>query len=195
MDTPKATDEKVQEALTLLRELNPTATIITTPVEVLGGKKVMDTIEGVKIDLTALPEDDEDEDEHEHHHHDEDEDDEHHHHHHHHYDENGVCSCGHHHHHHHHDADEVFTSWGRETIRRYTKDELVEILQALSADESYGIVLRAKGMVESPDGRWFYFDMVPEETEVREGAPEYTGRLCVIGSQLKEDKIAELFHV
>ncbi len=258
MDTPKATDEKVQEALTLLRELNPTATIITTPVEVLGGKKVMDTIEGVKIDLTALPEEDEDEDEHEHHHHhhddddedehehhhhhhddededehehhhhhhhddddedehehhhhhhdnededehehhhhhhDEDEDDEHHHHHHHHYDENGVCSCGHHHHHHHHDADEVFTSWGRETIRRYTKDELVEILQALSADESYGIVLRAKGMVESPDGRWFYFDMVPEETEVREGAPEYTGRLCVIGSQLKEDKIAELFHV
>jgi hypothetical protein len=89
----------------------------------------------------------------------------------------------------------VFTSWGKETIRKYTKDEITEILTALSADRTYGFILRAKGMVESTDGTWIYFDMVPGEADVREGEPEYTGRLCVIGSELKEDKIAELFKL
>ena len=115
--------------------------------------------------------------------------------------EEEVCpECGHvhehgehHHDHHHHHADEVFTSWGRETIKKYTKENLEKMLEALSASDEYGIILRAKGMLPAEDGTWIYFDMVPEETEIREGAPEYTGRLCVIGSKLNEDKLAELF--
>ena len=112
----------------------------------------------------------------------------------HHHDHDHECGCGHDHHdHHHHHADEVFTSWGRETIKKYTREGLEKMLEALSASEDYGIILRAKGMLPAEDGTWIYFDMVPEETEIREGAPEYTGRLCVIGSKLKEDKLAELF--
>ena len=142
--------------------------------------------------------DDEDEHEHHHHHHDDDDDDEdeHEHHHHHHYDENGVCSCGHHHHHHHgHDADEVFTSWGKETAHKYSREELEEILKALSVedDNEYGIILRAKGIIPDKDNNWLEFDLVPGEYEIREGKADYTGKLCVIGSKLKEDKIAELF--
>ena len=130
-----------------------------------------------------------DHDEHEHHHHD-------HEHHEHHYDENGVCSCGHHHHHHHgHDADEVFTSWGRETAHKYSREELEEILKKLSAleDNEFGIILRAKGIIPDKDNNWLEFDLVPGEYEIREGSADYTGKLCVIGSQLKEDKVAELF--
>lgn len=89
----------------------------------------------------------------------------------------------------------MFTSWGQETIRKYTRDEISSILEALSEDNTYGTILRAKGMVEGTDGKWIYFDMVPEEADVREGAPEYTGRLCVIGSELKEDKLKELFKL
>ncbi|MBO6163277.1 MAG: GTP-binding protein [Eubacterium sp.] len=135
-----------------------------------------------------------DEEEHEHHHH-HDEDEHEHHHHHHEYDENGVCSCGHHHHG--HDADEVFTSWGRETARRYSKEELTDILEKLSKEEDnpYGIILRAKGIVPDKDQKWMEFDLVPGEYEIREGSPEYTGKLCVIGSELKEDKVAELFSI
>ena len=137
---------------------------------------------------------DHDHEEHEHHHHDHEEcgcghDHDHHHHHDHDHDE---CGCGHDHHHHHH-ADEVFTSWGRETIKKYTRENLEKILETLSETEEYGIILRAKGMLPAEDGTWIYFDMVPEETEIRSGAPEYTGRLCVIGSKLNEDKLAELF--
>ena len=142
---------------------------------------------------------------HEHHHHDHEEcDHEHHHHHdheeheHHHHDGECSCGCGHHHHHDHeghHHADEVFTSWGKETIHTYTKDEVSAILKTLEEDGSYGNVLRAKGMVAGADGEWIYFDMVPEEHEVRTGAPEYTGRICVIGAELNEDKLAELFKV
>ena len=129
---------------------------------------------------------------HEHHHHDHEEHEHHHH--------DGECSCGcgdHHHHDHegHHHADEVFTSWGRETIHTYTKDEVSAILKTLEEDGSYGNVLRAKGMVAGADGEWIYFDMVPEEHEVRTGAPEYTGRICVIGAELNEDKLAELFKL
>ena len=157
--------------------------------------------------------DDDDEDEHEHHHHDgecccghdHDEEHEHHHHdhddecccghdhdheHHHHHDD--ECGCGHEHHHHHH-ADEVFTSWGQETVKTFTKEQIEGILKKLSEDTAYGMVLRAKGMVAGADGQWIYFDMVPEEYEVRDGAPEFTGRICVIGSKLAEDKLAELF--
>ncbi|MFR8537524.1 MAG: GTP-binding protein [Lacrimispora saccharolytica] len=231
-DTEKATPEKIEAAVELLRELNPEATIITTPVEQLGGKKVLDTMEGAIIRLDEV----EDEHHHEHHHHDgecchdhehhhdhdgecchdhdhehhhhdhdgeccHDHDHEHHHHdhdgecchdhdheHHHHHD--GECGCGHHHHHH---ADEVFTSWGKETVKSFDREEMEKILKELSENQDYGIVLRAKGMVSGKDGHWIYFDMVPEEYEIREGAPEYTGRICVIGSKLNEEKLEELF--
>ncbi len=141
---------------------------------------------------------DHDEHDHEHHHHDHDDHDhEHHHHdhdhegHEHHYDENGVCSCGHHHHH--HDADEVFTSWGMETPDKYTKEEIEGILKKLDDQSTYGFVLRCKGMLAAEDGSFIHFDYVPEESEVRSGSSEVTGKICVIGSELKEDKLKELF--
>ena len=140
---------------------------------------------------------------HEHHHgHDEEcgcghDHEEHDHEHHHHYDQNGVCSCGHHHdedgHHHHHHADEVFTSWGRETPRKYTKDELEQILKTLSDSEEYGIVLRAKGMLPDTEGTWLHFDLVPGEYEIRNGSADYTGRLCVIGSKLMRQNLKNCF--
>ena len=146
---------------------------------------------------------DHDHEEHEHHHehhhdgecgcgHDHDHED---HEHEHHYDENGVCSCGHHHDHdhHHHHADEVFTSWGKETPRKYSRDELEHILKTLNEAEDLGMVLRAKGMLPCTDGTWMHFDLVPGEYEIRTGAADYTGRLCVIGSKLKEEKLEELF--
>ena len=137
-----------------------------------------------------------------HHHHDHDEDEEHHHHH---YDENGVCECGHHHHegeddddghehhHHHHHADEIFTSWGHETARRFTESGIHEILAKLDDAERYGMVLRAKGIVDASDGDWIYFDYVPGEIDVRRGSPAVTGRFCVIGSKMNEDALKELF--
>ena len=139
--------------------------------------------------------------EHEHHHaHDHDDhcgcdhDHNHEHEHHHDHDHDDHCGCGHDHDHHHHHADEVFTSWGKETPRKYTKEEVETILKALAAENNeYGIILRAKGMLPSPDGTWIYFDMVPEEYEIREGQPEYTGRLCVIGSKIDEAKLEKLF--
>ena len=149
---------------------------------------------------------DHDEDEHEHHHHHDhddddhdhdcchhhDDEDEHEHHHEHHYDEHGVCSCGHHHHHD-HDADEVFTSWGKETAHKYSREDLDKALHALD-EGAYGMILRAKGIVDGGD-TWYEFDMVPGEHEIRPCGPDVTGKLCVIGSQLKEHEIAELFHV
>ena len=137
---------------------------------------------------------DEDEDEHEHHHHDHDEHDEDEHEHHHHYDENGVCSCGHHHHHHGHDADEVFTSWGVETVRLFGENELSAMLAKLD-DGEYGMVLRAKGIVPCADGGWIHFDYTPGEQNIRKGPADYTGRLCVIGSKLADEKLAQLFGV
>ena len=271
-------EKKAQQAMELLRGINAKAAIITTPIEKLDGKKILEVMEKpVSLEEELMAEEevcpecghvhehgehhhhdhedecgcghdhdehdhhhdhdehehhhdecgcDHDHDEHEHHHdheghehhHDHDDEcgcghdhDEHEHHHEHHHDHDHECGCGHdheeheHHHHdhdhecgcghdhHHHHADEVFTSWGRETIRKYTREGLEKMLEALSASEDYGIILRAKGMLPAEDGTWIYFDMVPEETEIREGAPEYTGRLCVIGSKLKEDKLAELF--
>ena len=140
---------------------------------------------------------DHDEHDHEHEHHHDHDDHDHEHEHHHDHDHDDHCGCGHDHdhdHHHHHHADEVFTSWGKETPRKYTKEEVETILKALSADNNeYGIILRAKGMLPSQDGTWIYFDMVPEEYEIREGQPEYTGRLCVIGSKIDEAKLEKLF--
>ena len=222
-DTKKATPEKIEAAIELIRELNPDATIITTPVEDLGGQKILDTIEGMKIDLSHVEEEhdhhhDHDHEEHEHHHDHEDHDHEEHEHHHdhgegctcgchdhdheeheHHHDHGESCTCGCHdhdhegHHHHHHHADEVFTSWGKETVRKYSREEIEKILKTLSEDNSYGMILRAKGMLESEDGVWTYFDMVPEEVDIREGSAEYTGRICVIGSKLDEAKLEQLW--
>ncbi len=261
--TDKVSDEKIAECVELLRQHNPKATIITTPIAELDGKQILTTIEG-KSDLQAeiLAEvmkdhDDEEEDEHEHHHHhDDDDDEEHHHHHHHHHDdddddeehehhhhhhdddddeehhhhhhhhddddddeehehhhhhdhehaevevdENGnriYKSHSHHHHHHHHhgghDADEIFASWGMETPAKYSEEEIKQILAKLDDSDTYGIILRSKGMVPDGEGRWIHFDYVPEETEVRFGAADVTGKICVIGSGLKEDALAELFR-
>ena len=202
--TDKAKPEKIQESVALLRELNEKAPIITTPIEQLPGEKILETMESSKsLEEELLAEVAEEAHEHEHHHHDHEEcEHEHHHdheeHEHHHHDGECSCGCGHHHHHDHeghHHADEVFTSWGKETIHTYTKDEVSAILKTLEEDGSYGNVLRAKGMVAGADGEWIYFDMVPEEHEVRTGAPEYTGRICVIGAELNEDKLAELFKL
>ena len=221
-------EAKAQAAMELLREINPKAAIITTPIEKLEGAKILEVMEHpVSLEQEMMEEEvcpecghvhehghhhhDHDHEEHEHHHdheehehhhhdhdheecgcgHDHDHDHEEHEHHHHDHDHE-ECGCGHDHHHHHH-ADEVFTSWGRETIKKYTRENLEKILETLSETEEYGIILRAKGMLPAEDGTWIYFDMVPEETEIRSGAPEYTGRLCVIGSKLNEDKLAELF--
>ena len=140
---------------------------------------------------------DHDDHDHEHEHHHDHDDHDHEHEHHHDHDHDDHCGCGHDHdhdHHHHHHADEVFTSWGKETPRKYTKEEVETILKALAAENNeYGIILRAKGMLPSPDGTWIYFDMVPEEYDIREGQPEYTGRLCVIGSKIDEAKLEKLF--
>ena len=122
------------------------------------------------------------------HHHDHD-------HHDHEHDHDGECGCGHHHDHHHHHADDVFTSWGVETAHKFTEEELTEILHKLAETKDYGDVLRAKGIVAAAEGEWFHFDLVTEETEVRRGAADFTGRICVIGADLKEDAIKELFHV
>ena len=236
-------EKKAMESMELLRSINGKAAIITTPIEKLDGKKILEVMEHpVSLADELMKEEhehhhhhDHDEEcgcghdhdhehEHEHHHHhdhdgecgcghdhDHEHEHEHHHHHdhdeecgcghdhehehHHHHDHDEECSCGHHHDHHHHHADEVFTSWGRETIKKFTREGLEKILQNLSESEEYGVILRAKGMLPTENGTWIYFDMVPEETEIREGSPEYTGRLCVIGSKLKEDKLAELFGV
>ena len=223
-------EKKAMESMELLRSINEKAAIITTPIEKLDGKKILEVMEHpVSLADELLKEEHEhhhDHDDecgcghdhdHEHHHHDHDDecscghdhDHEHHHHdhddecgcghdhdhEHHHHDHDDECGCGHHHDHHHHHADEVFTSWGRETIKKFTREGLEKMLESLSASEEYGVILRAKGMLPAEDGTWIYFDMVPEETEIREGSPEYTGRLCVIGSKLNEEKLAKLFGV
>lgn len=190
--TDKAKPEKIQESVALLRELNEKAPIITTPIEQLPGEKILEAMESSKsLEEELLAE--VAHEEHEHHHDHDHEEHEHHHDH----DHECGCGCGHHHHDHegHHHADDVFTSWGKETIHTYTKEEIGNILKTLEEDGSYGNILRAKGMVAGADGEWIYFDMVPGEHEVRTGAPEYTGRICVIGAEIKEDKLAELFQV
>ncbi len=204
--TDKVNAEKLEECVKLIREHNSKATIITTPLEQLDGKDVLETIEGADtLDemMREMMEHIHEDEEHEHHHHhdhDEDEEHEHHHHHHdhdedeeheHHHHHDHECGCGHDHHHHH--ADEVFTSWGKETPVRFTTERIESILTALDSGE-YGAILRAKGMVPAEDGTWIYYDYVPEEHDIRTGKPEVTGKICVIGAELKEDKLEELFR-
>ena len=241
-DTPKATDDKVQTAVELIRSLNENAAVITTPVEQLSGEKILDTMEHNRSLEKELMEEEvcpvcgghhheghdhhhhdheecgcgHDHDEHDHHHdhdeechahhHDHDEEcHEHHHghdeecHEHHHHDHDEECH-GHHHHdgcgheHHHHHADEVFTSWGMETIVPVTHEQLEDVLKRLSNTREFGDVLRAKGMLptENP-GEWLYFDLVPEQYEIRQGRPDYTGKVCVIGASLKEEELNSVF--
>ena len=240
--TQKLTQEKLEAAVALLREKNPTAAILTTPWDQLDGQAILAAVEKVSLADELLEkmraeheaeeaehhhhhhhhhehDDDDGHDEHEHHHHhdhddedghehcchhhhedeehehchhhEHDHDEEHEHHHHHHGDgecDDPECSC----HHHHHHADEVFTSWGAETPKQFTQADIDRILTALDSGE-YGAILRAKGIVPAADGQWLHFDYVPQEHEVRYGAADYTGRLCVIGSQLKEDGLKTLF--
>ena len=209
--TQKLSQEKLEAAAALLREKNPDAAILTTPWDELDGKTILSAIEKVSLSDELLEkmrrehELEEAEHEHEHHHHDHEHDEhdehdhehEHHHEHdhddheHHHHDgeecDDPACEC----HHHHHHADDVFSSWGKETPKLYSKAALDDILTKLDSGD-YGHILRAKGIVNG-EGGWLEFDYVPEEHEVRAGHPDYTGRLCVIGAELKEDKLAELF--
>ena len=237
--TQKLTQEKLEAAVALLREKNPTAAILTTPWDQLNSQAILAAVEKVSLADELLEkmraEHEAEEAEHHHHHHEHDDDDGHdeheHHHHHDHDDEDGHEHCCHHHHedeehehchhhehdhdeehehhhhhhgdgecddpecschHHHHHADEVFTSWGAETPKQFTQADIDRILTALDSGE-YGAILRAKGIVPAADGQWLHFDYVPQEHEVRYGAADYTGRLCVIGSQLKEDGLKTLF--
>ena len=200
--TGTANEAKVEAAVALLREKNPNATIITTDWAELTGAQIKAAIEAptdLVHSLLAEAEASLHEEHEHHHHHDEECGCEHHHdheeheHHHHHDDE---CGCGHHHHdhHHHHHADEVFTSWGKQTARKYTKAELEFALAALD-DGKFGQVLRAKGILPGTDGGWFHFDYVPGEWEVRTGGADVSGRLCVIGAQLDEPALDALFHI
>ena len=226
--TQRLSQEKLEAAVALLREKNPTAAILTTPWDQLDGQAILAAVEKVSLADELLEKmraeheaeeaehhhhhhdhDEHDEDAHEHHHHhdhDDDEDEHEHHHHdhdhehdhdhdeheHHHHGEGECddpeCAC----HHHHHHADEVFTSWGAETPKQFTQADIDRILTALDSGD-YGAILRAKGIVPAADGQWLHFDYVPQEHEVRYGAADYTGRLCVIGSQLKEDGLKTLF--
>ena len=212
--TQKLSQEKLEAAAAMLREKNPDAAILTTPWDELDGKTILSAIEKVSLSDELLEkmrrehELEEAEHEHEHHHHDHEHDEhdehdhehEHHHdhddheHHHHHHDgeecDDPACEC----HHHHHHADEVFTSWGKETAHPYGKQELAAALEALDTGD-YGQVLRAKGIVAGTDGKWLHFDYVPGEVEIRNGAAGVTGRLCVIGAELKEDALTSLFHL
>ena len=239
--TQKLTQEKLEAAVALLREKNPTAAILTTPWDQLDGKTVLAAVEKVSLADELLEkmraEHEAEEAEHHHHHHEHDHDDDHdeheHHHHHDHDDEDDHEHCCHHHHHegeehedchhhdhdhdhdeehehhhhhdgqecddpacschhHHHHADEVFTSWGAEMPKQFTQADIDRILTALDSGD-YGAILRAKGIVPAADGQWLHFDYVPQEHEVRYGSADYTGRLCVIGSQLKEDGLKTLF--
>ncbi|WP_346707034.1 CobW family GTP-binding protein [Massilistercora timonensis] len=194
--TQSMTPEKIEECVHMLREENKEAAIISTPWEELGKDAIIRALEhGAQIE-DLLEEHHHHEHDHDHDHccgHDHHHDHEHDHCHDHHHDHEHDHCCGHDHHHHH--ADEVFTSWGRETAHRYTEEELDFLLKALSETEGYGTILRSKGIIGMADGSWKQFDLVPEEYEVREGQPDYTGRICVIGTDLKEEELEKLFHI
>lgn len=222
--TQTTTQDKIEKTVAMIREKNDHATIITTPWDEIDGAAIREAMQNYKsLEETMMDEakkgHDHDHDHgdectcgcHDHdHHHDHDDDHEHHHDHdehehhhdhddhdhHHDHDHGDECTCGcHDHDHHHHHADEVFTSWGKETPHKYNEDKLREILDTLADTEKYGVILRAKGIVPSDAGEWLYFDLVPGEFEVRKGKADITGKLCVIGSKLKEDDLAELFEV
>ena len=183
-------EDKLEEAVSLLRAQNADAVIITTDWDQITGDQILSAMERHSLadELLAQAKA-------EHHHHDHDEEE----HEHHHYDENGVCSCGHHHHdhdghHHHHHADDVFSSWGTESPRKFTPAEIKTALEGLDTG-AYGQILRAKGIVPNVDGSWIHFDFVPGEIDIRSGAADVTGRLCVIGAELKEQDIQALFRL
>lgn len=183
--TQKMSEEKLEKCVAQIKEKNDRATIITTPWDEIDGKIIVNAMEHIALDLKEDIHDENcscgchEEDDHHHHHHEHDEN----------------CSCGCHDHHGHHHADEVFTSWGTETPRKYTEEEIRNILKELSDKDDCGIILRAKGIVPCTDGTWLHFDMVPEEYELRRGEADYTGRLCVIGSMLNEEELQHLFAV
>ena len=222
--TQMMTDEKIEECVHMLREENADAAMITTPWEELGKEPILRALEQEDESKSLMEELHHEHHHHEHHHHDgecccghhhDHEEHEHHHDHHHHDGEcccghhdheehehhhdhhhhDGECCCGHHHDHDHHHADEVFTSWGKETAHKYTEEELDFLVKALSETEGYGTVLRAKGIIAMADGNWKQFDLVPEEYEVRDGQADYTGRVCVIGTNLNEEELMKLFHI
>ncbi|MBQ8802583.1 MAG: GTP-binding protein [Tyzzerella sp.] len=220
--TQMMTDEKIEERVHLLRHENENATIISTPWDQLEGEAIRHALEHDELHMHHEHEHEHEcgcgHDHGHHHHHDHGDEcscgcghhhhehdcgcghhHDHHEHHHHDHGEECTCGCGHHHHdhdhHHHHHADEVFTSWGQETAHKYTAEELDAIVNALAESEAYGTVLRAKGIIAMADGSWKQFDLVPEEHEVRDGKPDYTGRVCVIGTDLKEDELLKLFHI
>ena len=182
-----ATPEQLEFCVKQIQKLNPNAAIITTDWSAIAGEKILATMEGQdNLEMKVLAEARHAHDEHEHHHHDHEG-----HEHHHEHDENCTCGCHGHDHHHHH-ADDVFTSWGKETPHKFEKSKLEEILKKFVEDDN---ILRAKGMVESVDGTWIYFDMVPGEYEIREGEPDYTGRLVVIGTDIHERELEEIFGI
>ena len=189
--TQKLSQEKLEAAAAMLREKNPEAAILTTPWDALDGRTILSAIEKVSLADELLEkmraEHEAGEAEHEHHHHDHG--DHEHHHEHGHECSDPSCSC---HHHHHHHAGEVFASWGKETPKAFTQAGIEKIFAALDSGE-YGSILRAKGVVNGEDGTWIEFDYVPEEHEIRAGHPDYTGRLCVIGAELNEAKLSQLF--
>ncbi|MGN0374664.1 MAG: CobW family GTP-binding protein [Butyrivibrio sp.] len=219
--TQNMTEDKLEAAVALIKEHNNRAAVITTPWDDLSGEQIVAAMNNTSLVDELLKEmdvcpvcghhHDHDEEEHEHHHHHDHDEEEHEHHHHHDHDEeehehhhhhDGECCCGHHHdhdeeehehHHHHHHADEVFNSWGIETPHKYDRDEIKAILERLVNTEEFGVVLRAKGMVPDKTGTWIYFDAVPGEYELREGSPEYTGKICVIGTQVNPEQMEELF--
>ena len=188
--TQFVSDEKVQEAVELIKAHNASAVIVTTPWDQLTGAQLIEAMERestLESELEELAE--HAHDHHHHHHHDEDCCHHDHEHHHHEYDEHGNCSCGHHHHH----ADEVFVSFGAETVKKFNAEALKSALEDFTNTEKYGMVLRAKGIVEGDDGRWIHFDYIPGEPDVRFGVSSVIGRLCVIGSKINEHEIAHLF--
>jgi G3E family GTPase len=215
-----ATEQKLAQALALVREKNAGATVVTTAWDSLNGKEILSAMEHSDTLATELDrlqneedehehchDDDDDEREHEHHHHHDDDDDDEceHEHHHHDHDDDDECEHEHHHHdhdddehehhHHHHHADEVFSSWGVETGKKFTTEEIKNALGQLSNAVQFGTILRAKGIVQAQDGKWIHFDYVPSEIDVRYGTAAYTGRLCVIGSKIDEDELKDLFGV
>ena len=194
--TSGISDEKLATALVLLREKNGKATIITTPWDELDGKLILSAMEGARTLEDELHELEEEAHEHHHEHGEECHCHEHEHEHHHEHEcHDPSCSCHHDHDHHgHHHADDVFSNWGKETAKKFTLDGIKSILDSLEKSK-YGIVLRAKGIVAGEDGKWIHFDYVPEEANVRIGAPDVIGRICVIGSKLDNEELAELFGV
>lgn len=182
--TQNAKEEKLELCVKEIQAVNPKAAIITTPWDAITGEQILNVVEQQDSLMQEMMK------EYEEHHHDHEHD--------HHHDHGEGCTCGchdHDHHHHDHDADEVFTSWGKETPHKYTKEKIESILKIFCDTEDYGSILRAKGMVPAEDGTWIYFDMVPGEYELRDGEPDYTGRLCVIGTNIDEHKLEELFEL